>query len=219
MLPLDLHVRIVDRAMMADFVEAAQETRFADALIFALLTGVRIGELRGLRWSDIDYATGRITIERQIISGNRFAPIQTTKNGKARTFQLSQAALELLKKHRREQQIERMACGDKWIEDDVCAGLIFRKPNGDHYHQSTLREAIKKVGAAIGLEGMTAHDLRHSFAVAALRSGTDVKTVQHMLGHSSAAVTMNIYMHYTDDMGKSAADRMDAYWSDALGRG
>ena len=72
------------------------------------------------------------------------------------------------------------------------------------------------VGPAIGLPQLTPHDLRHSFAVAALRSGMDVKTLQSILGHASASITLDVYAHYTEDMSTVAAARLDAYWHDSI---
>ena len=62
------------------------------------------------------------------------------------------------------------------------------------------------------MERIRVHDLRHSYAVAALRSGIDPKTVQNNLGHASAKMTLDVYSKYTDDMGREAADKMAQYW-------
>ena len=71
--------------------------------------------------------------------------------------------------------------------------------------------AVKAVGAAIGKPDLHPHDLRHSYAVAALRSGMDVKTVQHTLGHKSAQMTLDVYAAYTEDAGKKGAEMMSDY--------
>ena len=209
-------MNIIDQSMMAAFVAAAAQTNYGNAIRFALLTGMRFGELRGLRWQDVDLDHATITIQRQLAYANKAYFIQTPKNGRVRSFRMSQTAVQLLKDQRLEQQKNRLLCGADWIEDDLSHDLVFRMPDGSHYKLRALNYAVKKAGEAVGLPDITPHDLRHSFAVAAIRSGIDIKTIQTMLGHSSAAVTLDVYAHYTQDMGKVAADKLDAYIEQAL---
>lgn len=204
---------IVDRDVLPQFIAEAYKTPHGDILAFAIMTGLRAGELRGLRWSDIDMDSGRITVARQLAYVGGKYIIQTPKSAKERMFPLPAAALEILKKHRIAQQEDRMRCGARWIETDISRDLVFRMPDGSHYKVRALNYAVKKAGAAVGITDMSPHDLRHSFAVSAIRSGMDIKTVQHVLGHSSASITLDIYAHYTEDMGREAARRMDAYYS------
>lgn len=206
---------IVEAHMLPDFLAAAEATGYGNIITFALMTGLRAGELRGLRWQDVDLDSGMLTVCRQIacVSGKYIA--QTTKNSETRTFRLTSAAVELLKRHRKEQQIMRMAKGTDWIDDEMSKDLVFRMPDGSHYKVRTLVNKVKDAGKAVGLD-MSPHDLRHSFAVNALMSGVDVKSIQHMLGHATAEFTLDVYVHYTKEMGKTATDRMDAYWADAL---
>lgn len=206
---------IVEASMLPEFLAAANKTKHGDIITFALQTGLRAGELRGLRWQDVDLNTGMLTVSRQIayIPGQYIE--QSAKNGEARSFRMSSAAVELLKRHRKEQQIMRMAKGSEWIEDDITRDLVFRMPNGSHYKMRTLHQAVKKAGAAVGLD-MSPHDLRHSFAVSALSAGADVKSIQHILGHATADFTLNVYVHYTEELGNATADRIDAYWEKAL---
>ena len=77
-------------------------------------------------------------------------------------------------------------------------------------------EAVHQVAEIINMPGLHTHDLRHSYAVAALRSGVDVKTVQHNLGHATAAMTLDTYAAYTSDAGHVAAEKMSNYWKNAL---
>lgn len=76
---------------------------------------------------------------------------------------------------------------------------------------STLTHNVRRAGAAIGIDALCFHDLRHTYAVNALRAGDDVKTVQSNLGHATAAFTLDRYGHYTDDMRKDSASRMEAF--------
>ena len=78
-------------------------------------------------------------------------------------------------------------------------------------YKQTRDDSFKKVVADIGIPKARFHDLRHSYAVASIRAGDDIKTVQENLGHATAAFTLNVYAHVTDQMKKESADRMQQY--------
>lgn len=208
---------IIDREHIPAFVEAARQTPVAAALVFLLMTGLRVGELRGLRWADVDLDAATMRVERQLRHVNRtdrrFGP---PKDGEARTVQLTPQAVALLRQQRKDQAAERLAAGADWREDEITRDLVFRAPDGWNLSQDAIGRAIARIRAALGLPALRPHDLRHSYAVAALRSGVDVKTVQHNLGHKHASITLDIYAAYTDDAGKTGAEKLAAYWSDAL---
>jgi len=86
--------------------------------------------------------------------------------------------------------------------------------DGDVYHRCALAWPITKVGQEIGIMGLHPHSLRDSYAVAALRSGIEIKTVQNNLGHKDATITLNTYAKYTDDMGRVGAEKFAAYWAE-----
>ena len=207
---------IVDRDKFSDFITAANKSGHGDILIFGLLTGMRSAELRGLRWSDIDMSTGTVSIVRQLAYVGHEHFFQSPKSGSSRRFCLSGAALSLLKQHRIRQNEQRLKMGAGWVNNELSEDLVFRMDNGSFYHARTLVRTVKMVGPAIGLPQLTPHDLRHSFAVAALRSGMDVKTLQSILGHASASITLDVYAHYTEDMSAAAAARLDAYWNESI---
>ena len=85
------------------------------------------------------------------------------------------------------------------------------EPLGKNLVQRTLVKKFKEVAAAIGEPALRFHDLRHSYAVNALRSGDDIKTVQGNLGHHTAAFTLDTYAHVTEEMQRDSADRMEAF--------
>lgn len=209
-------MRIIDRDQVPAFEAALKKGLHRDIVMFGLLTGMRAGELRGLRWQDCDLETGTIRINRQIVYVNKEYSVSIPKSGHGRKVELPAAALELLKTHKKDQLIQRMKMGTEWIDDELSHDLVFRMPDGSHYKVRTLHLAVKKAGEAAGIQGMSPHDLRHSFAVAALRAGTDVKSVQHILGHSSASITMDVYAQYIEDMGKVAAAKINDYWTTAV---
>lgn len=202
---------IIDRQDIPTFVEAAERAKHGDAFLLLFQTGIRAGELRGLRWSDIDFKARTMTIARQISLVGKDHVIDSPKSGKPRTIALMPETVELLKRHRT-QQIEMRVRADRWSEEEIDQDLVFRKSDGTHYSTSLLDNALPHFAEQIGLPGLRVHDLRHSYAVAALRSGIDAKTVQNNLGHASAKMTLDVYAKYTDDMGRAAADKMSKYW-------
>lgn len=206
---------IIDRDRYRDFAEAVQATKCPDILMFMLMTGVRINEARALRWADVDLDAGIVNVNYQLYTNYNIREFRPPKEGKTRGIHVGAEVIALLRRHRKAQTADRLRAR-VWVDDDISTDLVFRSQTGTPVVEQYIREAVKRVGEALGLPSLRPHDLRHSYAVAALRSGVDVKTVQHNLGHASAAVTLDVYAAYTDDAGKVAADRLSAYFSEAM---
>lgn len=102
----------------------------------------------------------------------------------------------------------RLQVGDLWYNEFA---LVFTNEVGRPLSRRTLYKHFKKIAIEIGLPDLRFHDLRHSYAVASIRGGDDVKTVQTNLGHATAAFTLDVYGHATDQMKRDSAARMDAY--------
>ena len=208
---------IVDREQIPAFIEAAKATTVPNALIFLLLTGLRVGELRGLRWADVDLDAATLRVERQLRQVNREdRRIEPPKDGEVRTIHLTPQAIALLKQQRKAQAADRLAAGSTWDEDDISRDLVFRKSNGRNLTQDDISRAVNRIREPLNLPTLRPHDLRHSYAVAAIRSGVDVKTVQYNLGHKHASITLDTYAAYTDDAGKTGAEKLAAYWQDVI---
>jgi integrase len=203
---------IIDREQFQAFIAAANETKYADAILLLLQTGLRIAELRGLHWHEIDLDAHTLTVNQQLQYSNKGYTFTEPKNGKPRTIVLMDETVSLLKRHKIQQAEMRLK--NLWIDTDMTRDLVFRMPNGNHYSDATLKFPLTRIGEKIGIPDLHAHALRHSYAVAALRSGVEVKTVQNNLGHSTAAMTLDIYAKYTTDMGRVAAQKMDAYFKE-----
>lgn len=208
-------LNIVDREHVPDFIKAAMEDVNGLAIVFLLMTGLRVGEERALRWADIDFDAARMNVERQLPlkTGKGFTP---PKDGSVRTIELPPEAVQLLKQQKIAQAEARLKAGDRWKENDTTTDLVFRSESGHFIAESVMHKAVKAVGEKIGMPALHPHDLRHSYAVAALRSGIDVKTVQNNLGHKNAAMTLDVYAAYTSDAGKAGASKFSSYWQDAL---
>lgn len=205
---------VVDKAMFPAFIEAAHRTKYGNELAFMLYTGLRVGELRGLQWTDADIKNGILSVKRQLHPKSQTTKrITSPKYDEERNIYLPKSAINVLKAQRIKQNEQRLAAGADWKEDDISRDLIFRMEDGKPHGEKTIADAVKSVGALIGIPELHPHDLRHSYAVAALRSGTDIKTVQHNLGHKTANMTLDVYIKYTDDAGIEGAKKLSDYFS------
>lgn len=173
---------------------------------------MRFGEILGLKWENIDFRTGIITVTQQLQhekkSGGRNY-LTTLKNNKTRQIQVAETVLQALREEQKQQLLYRMAAGRDWAEP--IPGLVFTGDRGAPISQSAVRRHFKSIAVRIGLPDLRFHDLRHSFAVASLQNGDDVKTVQENLGHHSASFTLDVYGHVTDKMRQDSAERMENY--------
>ena len=133
--------------------------------------------------------------------------IVPTKNSKGRTIKPATAVMDLLKRQKAIQAEMRLKAGTAWENND----FVFTNECGHHFDNSTIYRAFKKAAAAIGRPDARFHDLRHSYAVAAIQSGDDIKTVQSNLGHATAAFTLDVYGHVTEQMKQASSERMDNF--------
>lgn len=209
-------MNIIDRPMLPDFIKAAQQTHYPEALILLLQTGLRSGELRGLTWDDIDEARSTLYVRHQLDLSKPGSPaLRPPKDDSSRAIVVGPEVLATLKAQRRRLAEHRLKAGAAWRDDPFAEALVVRTIYGNPMDAKTLYRAIKTVSEAIDVPGLHPHDLRHSYAVAALRAGADIKTVQHNLGHATAKMTMDVYAAYTTDAAQAAAAKMSAYWTDA----
>jgi len=99
--------------------------------------------------------------------------------------------------------------GKKWENNN----LIFTNPTGGSLSYRTVYDCFKRVMVKLGLPDTRFHDLRHTYAVAAIKSGDDIKTVQEKMGHATAAFTLDVYGHVTNRMKQASASRMEQFIS------
>ncbi len=213
----NVHIKPMDEEDCKAFLAAIQGHPLEALFTFTLFTGLRKGEVMGLCWDRIDFARGTILIDKQLQLERKkggkyvFAPL---KNDRARTITPAPFVMKLLKRHRAKQTDQRLKLGPMW-ED---SGLVFTTETRRHLDLHTIQRAYKPIVASIGCPEARFHDLRHSYAVASIRSGDDIKTVQGNLGHATAAFTLDVYGHVTDQMKQESARRMESYIKDVLGQ-
>ncbi len=180
----------------------ATEHRLRAAWHLAAGTGMRRGEVLGLRWSDVDLEAGRLSINQTLTVSDHdmhFGPAKTDRSRRA--VPLASATVEQLRAHKARQAAERLVWAGDWPHD-----LVFTNKTGEPIHPRVFTRTHKRECLAAGLEPIRVHDLRHSWATMALLQGVPLKVVSEALGHSSITVTADLYSHVTEDMARSAID-------------
>ena len=172
---------------------------------------MREGEALGLTWDCADLDNGVITVNKQLQlhqeKGLAAYELVPTKNSRSRTLVASPTVVARLHHRKVEQTQQRLMAGCAWEDSN----LVFTDALGHHLTKPTVYRHYKKAVAAIGRPDARYHDLRHSYAVAAISSGIDIKTVQGNLGHATAAFTLDVYGHVTDRMKREGADKMEDF--------
>ena len=187
---------------LSAFFQEAKDSGVYELYYLDLATGLRRGELLGLKWADVDLDRGVLKIQRAISRQNGKvveAPLKT-KNA-YRTLPLSADAISVLK-------MQKCKVGNsEWV---------FPSPAGGPMSPDSVLHMLQRVLKRAGLPRIRFHDLRHTFATMALQNGVDVKTVSSMLGHYSAGFTLDTYAHVTTDAQLKAAQTMGSILSRAV---
>ncbi len=208
-LPVYCHdeMRILTPNQVGQFLIQAKESRYFALYFLAITTGMRLGELLGLKWTDIDWSAKTVHIQRQkqYIPGQGFILIEPkTKSGK-RTIQLGNQTVLALNRHHEAQEKMCLNAGTKWVEMD----LVFPSSIGTPSDASNIRIDFNRLLLSAGLPKIRIHDLRHTAASLFLNHKVPVIVVTNILGHSKPSVTLDIYSHVFTDMQVEAANIMD----------
>jgi integrase len=200
----------LDPEQVTQLLKAAESSRYHKALLLIATTGLRRGECLALRWSDVDIDAGvlrvRDTVQR--IDGKlSTGPVKTDRS--RRSIPLSPAVIAMLRRHRVTQLEERMRAANQWAD----TGLVFTTELGHVVEPRNLLRVVEAAAKRISLDGVGAHTLRHSAATAWLEAGVHIKQVSDLLGHSSVAITGDVYGHGSDQSARAAVDGL----SGALG--
>ena len=178
--------------------------------IWALIatTGMRRGEILGLRWSDVDLDGRTVKIRSTRI---RFSTVIATSTPKTARGNLTvaigpaiEAALRVWKRH---QAVERLAVGEGWSDRD---GLVVTNVDGSAPNPEAFSNLFGDLARRAGLPVIRLHDLRHSYATAALAAGVPVKVVSQRIGHADVGVTLKVYAHVMPGDDEDAAMRADS---------
>ena len=187
-------MKTLTTVQLASFFREARESGVFELYYLELATGLRRGELLGLKWEDVDLERGDLRVRRQVsrINGEVVEAPLKTKNA-YRTLPLAEDTVIVLKEQRRK------VGNSPWV---------FPSPNGGPISPDSVLHMLHRVLKRAGLPKVRFHDLRHTFATLALQNGVDVKTVSGMLGHFSAGFTLDTYAHITSAAQRQAAKTM-----------
>jgi integrase len=195
---------------LAAFLTQLRGDRLYTPVLLAATTGMRRGEVLGLRWRDVDLDASRVAV-RQTLAAVRdvdgdigrhvlvFGEPKTAKGRRA--VPLPPQAVAALREYRRGQIAERLLIGPDHIDRD----LVFAEPDGSPMHPDKFRKRFEVRIARSRLPRIRFHDLRHTYATLALRAGVHPKIVAEVLGHANISITLDTYSHAIPAMQESAA--------------
>jgi integrase len=195
------------------FMKAAESHYHGILFTVTLFTGLRRGEVLGIEWNRVDFANGTIFINKQLQREERedgttgdlvLVPL---KNDRVRTLTPPSTVFALLERQRRRQNEKKLKAGALWGD----SGLVFTNELGGPLDADAVYDSYKRFLEANGLPDIRLHDLRHTAATLMLQNGVSIKTVQETLGHATAAFTLDVYGHVTEQMKREAADKMEGY--------
>ena len=189
-------MQVLTQAEILRFLTQAKEEGYYEMFLLELTTGMRRGEIIGLKWRNLNLQTGELHISRQVVKTGNSAEVTTPKTKSSiRTILLPPDMVEILA------ELKKQTHGEWMFPSPVNEGQPRNPTSVYHRFQLILERAhCKKVRF---------HDLRHTFATMALENGMDIKTLSAMIGHISSETTLNIYSHITDTMQQQAAVKID----------
>jgi integrase len=198
---------------VARFLRLTSSSRYSALWRLIAATGMRRGEALGLGWDDIDLAAGRLSINRTLVQSHDYASGDTglswgtpkTARGR-RAISLDPDTVAALRAHRKAQLAERLKAGDDYAVND----LVFCTGSGEPLHPKIASNLFRKAVIQHDMPRLSVHGLRHTWATLALQAGVHPKIVQERLGHSTIAITLDIYSHVNPAMDAEAANTVAA---------
>jgi integrase len=205
--PADTQMKFMTPEQVGVFLAASGNETFSTLYLTAIMTGLRRGELLGLRWEDVNLDSGQLAVRRslvQMIDGTIAYQDPKTAHGE-RTVALPNTVIVSLREHRQKQDTDRSKLGSAYQEND----LIFANSLGGPIRPDNLRRNFKETLKKAGLPEIRFHDLRHTHATLMLSQGVHPKIVSERLGHSSVQITLDTYSHALPNLQAEAADKLD----------
>jgi integrase len=204
-------IKPFDSKQITAFLEVIKGHRYETLFLVDLFTGLRQSEIIGLTWDCIQGST--LYIYRQLQYINKEYRFTSLKNDKTRRITPAPSVMYKLHEYKRKQMEWQFKAGPAWCNDD---NFIFTNEIGEHLAPHVVYGYFKRLAKSLGMPDARFHDLRHSYAVSALRAGINIKTVQSDLGHHSAAFTMDTYAAVTEEMQIEAAAQMDTFYKSVI---
>jgi integrase len=200
-------MRVWDAAEARRFLSSVRDDRLYAMWLVMLTTGLRRGEVAGLRWVDVDLDDAVISVQHTRVSVDAKVVAVEPKTAKGRrSVALDEMTVQALRAHRVAQLQERLALGTAWQD----SGFVFVREDGAPYHPERILVMFKRLADAAGVPPIRLHDLRHTSATLALAAGVHPKVVQERLGHSSISITLDTYSHVVKGLQQEAAEKVAA---------
>ena len=197
---------------MHKLLTAARGHRMEAIFHLALATGMRRGELMGLKWQDINFEKGTLQVRRTLsripskMPGKGYTEAEPKTQKSRRSIVVAPFALEVLKRHRVRQLEAKLKAGTAWQDHD----FVFCTSVGTHLNPDRdILQQLKGLLEKAGLPDIRFHDLRHCAATLLLSEGVHPKIVQEILGHSNISITLDIYSHILPTMQSDAISRLN----------
>ena len=191
-------------AQVGQFLDAAAAHRLGDLYVVVMFTGLRRGEVAGLRWEDVDLASRTLTLRqaRVVVQGRvTTGPLKTDSS--RRTVSLEDVAAEALVSWQMRQALERDAAREAWTD----TGYVFTMPDGQPVNPDYIYRQVRRFCDRAGVPRITFHDQRHESASLMIEAGADLVLVQKRLGHKNQRITADTYSHLIGDASREAAAR------------
>jgi integrase len=184
------------------FLTHARQDRLY-ALWLVATTGMRRAELAGLRWVDVDLDEGRASPRRPRVVVNYAVEVSEPKTAKGRrSVALDALTVAALREHKERQAEDQAEVGPGWQD----SGLVFTRPDGAPIHPDLISDWFERLAREAGLPKIRLHDVRHSYASAALAAGIPAKIVSERLGHATIQITLDTYSHVLPGLDAQAAE-------------
>lgn len=187
---------------LASFLTSVEGARLETAWRLAAMTGMRRGEILGLRWSDVDLDRSRLAVRNAIVSVAYEILQSSPKSHQARVIDLDPETTALLRRHAERQARERETFGSGYND----RRLVICAEDGSPIHPQSFSQAFERAVARAGLRRIRLHDRRHTHATIAIKAGVPVKVISERLGHESPAFTLKQYAHVVPGMQAEAAE-------------
>ena len=196
-------MQVLPPADLKTLLHAAEEAGMGSLLLLAAHTGLRRGELLGLKWQDVELSQGMLSVQRalRVVSGQGYIVAEPKSAAGRRRISLGPIAVTALRQHRATQAERRLGLGSLWQSGD----WVFTRPDGRHLDPDVISHRFKKLVQELDIPRVRLHDLRHTHATLLLLAGVHPKVVQERLGHSSIAITLDTYSHVLPGLQEKAA--------------
>jgi len=187
------------------FLAVAGQSTYGPIWIVALATGLRRGELLGLRWQDVDVERRTLSVRQTVgLVGTTIVAGQPKTRSGRRTIPVPMDVIEVLREHRRRQNERRLVLGPIWQDHD----LVFAAANGTPINPNNLKRDYTRLVTLADVPCIRIHGVRHTHATLALQQGANIKAVSQRLGHARTSITMDIYAHVLPEQAQDVSEKV-----------